>query len=246
MRAAAAANSETTSEALMTTPIGFLRAAEIANLPDYKKWHIAIVPEHKSPMQHKVWVEVDRLNCKVLTTRWVSAVKGHKPNQQYKARFVALGCLQVERVDIFSTFSPTLSKDTLRAVLTIAVMENVVLRELDVSTAFIHGAIDQLTFVELLELLYSPSHRAHKVGSLKKDLYGLRQAPLQWANTFATLLFDSGYRRCMQEPCLFARQTGTKITMLCVYVDDIIIAASDAATLGETVDLLRTKNQMKD
>jgi hypothetical protein len=34
--------------------------------------------------------------------------------------------------------------------------------------------------------------------------------------------------------------------MLCFYVDDTILAASNAATLGETVDLLRTKYQMKD
>jgi Reverse transcriptase (RNA-dependent DNA polymerase) len=115
--------------------------------------------------------------------------------------------------------------------LTIAVMENMVLRQLDVSTPFLHGAIDQGTFVELPKLLYSPLHRARKVGSLRKALYGLRQAPLLWANTFATSLLDSGYRRCTQEPCIFAKHTGTKITMLCVFVDDIIISASDAATL---------------
>jgi Reverse transcriptase (RNA-dependent DNA polymerase) len=34
--------------------------------------------------------------------------------------------------------------------------------------------------------------------------------------------------------------------MLCIYVDNIIIAALDAATLRETMDLLRTKYQMKD
>jgi Reverse transcriptase (RNA-dependent DNA polymerase) len=34
--------------------------------------------------------------------------------------------------------------------------------------------------------------------------------------------------------------------MLCVYVKDISTTASDAATLGETVGLLRTKYQMKD
>jgi hypothetical protein len=69
MRAAAAAKGETTSKALMTTPIGFLRAAVIANLLDYEKWHVAMVQEHESLMQHKVWVEVDRPNCKVLRTR---------------------------------------------------------------------------------------------------------------------------------------------------------------------------------
>jgi hypothetical protein len=37
MQATAAAKGETTSEALMTMPIRFLRAAEIANLPDYKR-----------------------------------------------------------------------------------------------------------------------------------------------------------------------------------------------------------------
>jgi hypothetical protein len=93
MRAAAAAKGETTSEALMVTPIGFLRAAEIANFPDYEKWHVAMVQEHKSLVQHKAWVEVDRPNCKVLKTRWVLAVKGHEPNQQFKARFFGAGVL---------------------------------------------------------------------------------------------------------------------------------------------------------
>jgi Reverse transcriptase (RNA-dependent DNA polymerase) len=130
-------------------------------------------------------------------------------------------------------------------VLRIAVMVNMVLRQLDFSTTFLHEAINQETFPELTELLYSPSHRAQKVRSLKKAVYGLRQAPLPWANTVATSLLDSGYRRCMQGPCLFARQTGTMKTGLCVYVNDIIIAASDAANLEETVDLLGTKYLVK-
>jgi Reverse transcriptase (RNA-dependent DNA polymerase) len=65
-------------------------------------------------------------------------------------------------------------------------------------------------------------------------------------NTFATLPLDSGYCRCTHEPCLFARQTVTEKPMLCVYVDDIITAALDAATLEKTVDLQRTKYQIKD
>jgi hypothetical protein len=96
MRAAAAAKGKTTSKAMMTTPIGFLRTAEIINLPDYEKWHIAMVQEPKLLMQHRVWVKVDRPSCKVLRTRLVLAVKGHEPNKQYKARFMALGCSQVE------------------------------------------------------------------------------------------------------------------------------------------------------
>jgi Reverse transcriptase (RNA-dependent DNA polymerase) len=186
-------------------------------------------------MQHKVWVEVDRPNCKVLRTRWVLAVKGHEPNQQFKTCFVALRCLQVKGIDIFSTFSPTLSKNTFRAMLMIAIMENMVLRQLDVSTEFIHGASDQETFAELPKMLYSQLHRARKVGSLRRALYGLCQAPLLWANIFASLLLDLGYRRFTQELRIFARQTGTKILMLCIYVYDILIAALDAATLEETV-----------
>jgi hypothetical protein len=94
----------------MTTPIRFLRAAEVPNLPHYKKWHIAMVQEHELLMQHEVWVEFARPNCKVLRTRWVLAVKGHKPNQQFKASFLALGGSQVEGLNIFSTFSRQFSR----------------------------------------------------------------------------------------------------------------------------------------
>jgi Reverse transcriptase (RNA-dependent DNA polymerase) len=110
----------------------------------------------------------------------VLAVKGQEPKQQFKVRFMALRCSQVEGIDIFSTFSPTLSKDTFRDMPMIAVMENMVIRQLDVSTGFLHEAIDQETFMELPELLYSPSHRVRHVGSLRVALYRLQQAPLLW------------------------------------------------------------------
>jgi hypothetical protein len=77
-----------------------------------------------------------------------------------------------------------------------------------------------------------------KVLRLKKSLYGLKQSPRAWFDRFRRAMCDMEYRHCNGDHTLFYRYIGNHITILAVYVDDIIITGDD------TVEIVRLKEDL--
>jgi hypothetical protein len=61
----------------------------------------------------------------------------------------------------------------------------------------------------------------------KKALYGLKQSPRAWFDRFRRAVCDMGYGQCNGDHTLFYKHSNQKITILAVYVDDIIITGHD-------------------
>ena len=61
--------------------------------------------------------------------------------EKYKARFVARGFLQVERVDYDETFAPVAHYTSIRALISIVVEMGWKIHQMDVKTAFLNGII---------------------------------------------------------------------------------------------------------
>lgn len=61
---------------------------------------------------------------------------------------------------------------------------------------------------------------------LRKSLYGLRQASCQWANKLTHELLEQGFVQSKNDYSMFTLKTATDITILDVYVDDIIVTGS--------------------
>ena len=66
-----------------------------------------------------------------------------------------------------------------------------------------------------------------KVCRLKKLLYGLKQSPRAWFDRFRKAMVGMGYQHINADHTVFTRQHGGHITMLAVYVDDMIITGDD-------------------
>ena len=63
---------------------------------------------------------------------------------------------------------------------------------------------------------------------LKIALYGLKQSPRAWFGRFFEVMRKKGYLQLNGEHTLFYKHSKIgKVTMLVVYVDDIIITGSD-------------------
>ena len=75
---------------------------------------------------------------------------------------------------------------------------------------------------------YGDSTTKGKVCKLKKALYGLKQSPRAWFGRFTQTMKTLGYKQCNEERTLFfKRSSHVLLTLLIVYVDDIIIVGKD-------------------
>nr|GEW84904.1 integrase, catalytic region, zinc finger, CCHC-type, peptidase aspartic, catalytic [Tanacetum cinerariifolium] len=100
--------------------------------------------------------------------------------------------------------------------------------------AFLDGELKEEVYVSQPEGFVDPDHPTH-VYCLKKDLYGLNQAPRAWYDTLLRFLLDNKFSKGAVDPTLFTQKTGKHILLVQIYVDDIIFALTDpkAYTLDE-------------
>lgn len=175
----------------------------------------------------------------VIGCQWIYRIKRHSDGSvaRYKARLVANGNQQEEGLDFSETFSPVVKQPTIRVALSLAVHHNWSLRQLDVSNAFLHGMLEEEVYMKQ-PLGYRDPHHPNYVCKLRKALYGLKQAPRAWYSTFSTFLLSSGFVNSRPNPSLFISSKGSDITLLLVYVDDIIITGSSPTYIDEFVSLL--------
>ncbi|CAI7845056.1 unnamed protein product, partial [Closterium sp. NIES-54] len=91
-------------------------------------------------------------------------------------RYVARGFSQRQGVDFFQTFSPTPKMTTLRVLLHIAAQRDYELHSLDFSTAFLQGSLHEEIWLRRPPG-FTGSFPARTQWSLRRPVYGLRQAP---------------------------------------------------------------------
>lgn len=81
---------------------------------------------------------------------------------------------------------------------------------------------------------------------LVKAIYGLRQSGLLWYQKLSHRLQQLGLIPSKQDPCLFINRKGEKITLVTVYVDDLLIATDDKEQLCHIKKSLAESFEMKD
>ncbi|CAI5985633.1 unnamed protein product [Closterium sp. NIES-65] len=169
----------------------------------------------------------------IVSGMWIFKVKrppGSPP--VFKARYVARGFSQRQGVDYFQTFSPTLKMTTLRVLLHIAAQRDYELHSLDFSTAFLQGSLHEEIWLRRppgFTGTFPPSTQ----WSLRRPVYGLRQAPREWHDTLRTTLAALGFAPSTADPSLFLRtDTSLPPFYILVYVDDLVFATADTAGLA--------------
>ena len=84
---------------------------------------------------------------KPIPVKWVYKIKRTSDGKidRYKARLVAKGYKQRYGIDFFETYSGTSKPTTLRAMLAMAAVKKLHVRQLDVKTAFLNGVLEEDT-----------------------------------------------------------------------------------------------------
>lgn len=90
-----------------------------------------------------------------------------------------------------------------------------------------------------------PTHPEH-VCRLLKSIYGLKQAPRVWYQWFVTYICTIGFVCSSSDTSLFVLRSGTDLTCLLVYVDDIILTTSTIVLLDSIICCLPTEFAMTD
>nr|GEV67761.1 AP-4 complex subunit mu [Tanacetum cinerariifolium] len=94
-----------------------------------------------------------------------------------------LGFRQKKGIDYFDTYAPVARITTIRLLLALIAIHNLVIHQMDVKTAFLNGDLDEEVYMKQLEGFVMPGNE-HKVCKLVKSLYGLKQAHKQWHQKF--------------------------------------------------------------
>lgn len=105
-------------------------------------WKEAIDDEMHSIITNQTWVLVDlSQGYKPIGCKWVFRRKLRSDGtiEKFKARLVAKGCGEKKDFDYFDTYAPVARISTIRLLITIAAIKNLIIHQLDVKTAFLNG-----------------------------------------------------------------------------------------------------------
>ncbi|CAI7758144.1 unnamed protein product [Closterium sp. NIES-54] len=191
--------------------------------------------------------EVPPPGANIVSGMWIFRVKrppGSPP--AFKARYVARGFSQQQGVDFFQTFSPTPKMTTLRVLLHVAAQRDYELHSLDFSTAFLQGSLHEEIWLRCPPG-FTGSFPAGTQWSLRRPVYGLRQAPREWHDTLTTTLAALGFAPSTADPSLFLRTDATLPPFyVLVYVDDLVFATADTEALAHVKSELQKRHTCTD
>ena len=109
--------------------------------------------------------------------------------KRYKARLVVKGFAQKKGIDFDEIFSPVVKMTSIRTILSLVVVEDLHLEQLDVKTTFLHGDLEEEIYMQQPQG-YEVKGKENLVCRLKKSLYDLKQAPRQWYLKFDRFMIE--------------------------------------------------------
>jgi len=115
--------------------------------------------------------------------------------------------------------------------------------QLDVKSAFLHGEINREKYVSIPQGIDIDPKKF--VCKLNKALYGLAVSSKCWNDTFSSHIVSCGFQQSLREPCLYTKHENGLITLVLIYVDDILVSGNDQNGIRKVCQILKTKFQMK-
>ena len=116
---------------------------------------------------------------------------------------------------------------------------------MDVKNVFIQGTLEEGVYMTL-----PPGHvkekNANLVCRLKKSIYGLKQSPRAWYGKLSQYLISCNFKISNADHSLFTKSEGNNITLVLVYVDDLIITGNNLEEIRKIKSQLKENFDIKD
>ncbi|GJU55697.1 retrotransposon protein, putative, ty1-copia subclass [Tanacetum coccineum] len=136
----------------------------------------------------------------------------------YKASFVPKGYTQTPGIDYEETFSPVADIRAIRILIAITAFYDYEIWQMDVKTAFLNGYLSEEVYMEQPEGFVNPKYPNRKFG----------------------------FTQNRDEPCVYLKASGSNVTFLILYVDDILIMGNNIPMLQDVKSYLGRCFAMKD
>lgn len=232
---------------LSSVPKSVPEAMQSEFAPEYLH---AMCEEVSSLMKHNTYNIVERpYNRKVIKSKWVFDHKVNSSNQvvRFKARFVACGYSQIKDIDYKETFSPVVKMPTIRFFLALTMRMDLIINIIDINTAFLYGILREEIYCNLpygFEVFDKNGHVM--VCQLMRALYGLKQASSEWHRCIKDYLLDLHFICLVSDPCVFLFREQSRLILVLIYVDDIIILSNTAILAENFKSDIRKKFSIKE
>ncbi|KAJ9556290.1 hypothetical protein OSB04_010904 [Centaurea solstitialis] len=213
-----------------------------------EQWQEAMKAEMQSMYDNQVWELTDLpQHCRAVGRKWVFKKKTDMDGNvhTFKARLVAKGFTQTHGIDYDETFSPVAMLKSIRILMAISAYFDYEIWQMDVKTAFLNGKLTEDVYMQQPEGFVDPKN-PNKVCKLLKSIYGLKQASRSWNLHFDERIKEFGFAKSEFEPCVYTKFSGSIVTFLVLYVDDILLIGNDIPTLQSVKAWLSKCFQMKD
>ncbi|GJV75157.1 retrotransposon protein, putative, ty1-copia subclass [Tanacetum coccineum] len=163
----------------------------------------------------------------------------------FKSCLVAKGFTQTYGVDYEETFSPVADIRAIRILIAIAALYKYEIWQMDFKTAFLNGHLSEEVYMTQPKGFVNPKYPNH-VCKLKHSIYGLKQVSRQWNKRFDDKIKKFGFTQNQDEPCVYLKASGSYVTFLILYVDDILIMGNNIPMLQDVKSYLGKCFTMKE
>ena len=187
------------------------------------------------------------------------------PEKSWKARMVVKGYMMIEGRDYNETFVPTASPTSIRLIAAIAACHGLRLKSADFETAFLNSPMDTTVYVttpagfeqlakyglqglEKLGSDYIPGDEKEPVGCrlLLKGIPGIKQGSRLFYKDMQGFWISYGFLQLPADPCIFYRINSEGLTLVGVWVDDLIAGVMNDKVWDELVSAIRVKFPLVD
>jgi hypothetical protein len=131
--------------------------------------------------------------------------------RKYKCRLVARGDLQ-SWDELRSTYAATASSKSINLLIAIAASLDLDLQSIDVNTAFLYSLLEEELYLVRPHGLTDAD--MPPIVRLRRGIYGLKQAALEWRNNLHSSLTSLGFIANSSDSCIYRKDTPTGYIIL--------------------------------
>jgi hypothetical protein len=225
-----------------------IEATCFSNADKEAEWRKAMNEEFDALLRNYTWTLVPYYPSQnVVGCKWVFRIKRKADGniERYKARLVAKGFYQQPGINYDETYSLVVKPIAIRTVLSLEVTAGCHIHQIDVSSAFLHGVLQEDIYMSQPAGFTHPTF-PYAVCKLRKALYGLKQTSREWFSQLSTLLIELGFHSSRADFSLLIFGPSTQVIFVLIYEDDIIITSSNMCVISKLIQDLNSEFATKD